>query len=217
MNTVRVIGPRDLQHNGKPKLNAGETLVWTVSKAADDWQRELSPFHLGPVPLYDGRTARCMENAWQYAKVYAQHADASGQPLPHYWHWAEEGWAKPAVRYPMGKGAKPLYLLWQGERLGYIEARQRVYWRLYRDAVQATAGFNTLRSLHEQGPLCLFDFDGYDHEAMGLTLADVIRLTNRPMGHAFVLKAMLTQGHRVEAADVLEQEAAAQPVQASLF
>lgn len=194
---MRVIGPREL----KSAQERGEHIVSTVSAADQDWQRELSPFHLGPVPLYDGTTARCMENAWQYAKVYAAHADDTGAPTPAYWSWARLGWSRPAVRYPMGKGAKPLYCLWAGERLDYLSARAKVYWVLYRDAVRETAGFAHLRELHARGPLSLFDFDGYDAEMRGMCLREVTRYPNRPMGHAFVLKAMLLYG-----ADVAPQD-----------
>jgi len=196
---IRVIGPRELEEARR----AGENIVSTVSAAEQDWQRELSPFHLGPVELYDGHRARCMENGWQFAKVYACHADEEGKPLPAYWEWAQAGWAKPAQRYPMGKGAKPMYSLWDGEHLGYLEARARVYWPLYRDAVRNTAGFARLQELHAKGPLSLFDFDGYDAQARCLSIKDVSLYVPRPMGHAFVLKAMLMYGPDVAPSDLL--------------
>lgn len=37
----------------------------------------------------------------------------------------------------------------------------------------------------------LIDFDGYDHYELGMTLKDVLNNSNRSMGHAFVLAAML--------------------------
>ncbi len=187
---VRIIGPAEQ----RAAQAAEEPVVWTVSHASEDWQRDLSPFFLGPVPLYAGREARCMENAWQYAKVYASEADEHGEPTAEYWRWATQGWARGAVRYPKGKGAKPLYLLWDGQRLDYLQARQRVYWTLYRDAVRRTKGFERLVQLHERGPLTLFDFDGYDHERREMSLRDVANHAARPMGHAFVLKAMLLYG-----------------------
>lgn len=220
MHPIRVIGPSDLQATQR----SGVPVVWTVSHAQDDWQRELSPFFLGPVALYDGIESVCMENAWQFAKVFAAHADAAGNPTDAYWDWARKGWARAAVRYPMGKGAKPLYLLWQGERLSYVEARRRVYWPLYRDAVKRTAGFARLKSLHEAGQLVLFDFDGYDHDRLGMSLHQVAHHTAKPMGHAFVLKAMLMFGDDIEPQQLQELEAqrdaalAAQlPHQGSLF
>lgn len=202
---VRVIGPRELD----AATRAGETVVWTVSKAPEAWQRELSPFNLGPVPLYGGGEATCMENAWQYAKVYANHVDAAGEPTEAYWAWANDGWRRPAVRYPMGKGAKPLYSLWEDEKLGYLDARKRVYWPLYRDAVKLTAGFQRLKELHAAGPVTLFDFDGYDAPA-AWSLRDVANNPSRPMGHAFVLKAMLLHGEGIEPGELPEQNPAPQ-------
>lgn len=197
---IVVVGPKD-----RRKTLAGEQLVNTTSHASNDWQRGLSPFFLGPCPLYDGRAAMRMENAWQFSKVFQAHADSDGMPLESYWKWAEAGWRSEfAHRYPMGKGSKPLYLLWEGERLGYVEGRLRVYWKLYRDAVRLSPAFEQLKALHASGvQLVLFDFDGYDHEAMGMRLGQVLLNDTRPMGHAFVLKSMLLFGEKVEATDVL--------------
>ena len=101
----------------------GSLVVDTTSKGGV-WAG-LSPFTLGPCPLYGGRSSLNMENAWQFAKVYKQHATPSGEPTAAYWEWAEKGWAdRWAHRYPMGKGAVPLYSLWDGERLSYVEARR---------------------------------------------------------------------------------------------
>lgn len=214
---IRIVGPKERA----AAESAGIPLIWTVSKSERDWQAQLSPFSLGPVPLYTGTTAACMENAWQYAKVYAAHAEPDGTPTTEYWKWARDGWARQAVRYPMGKGAKPLYLLWDGQRLDYISARAQVYWPLYRDAVRKTPGFAHLKSLHARGALALFDFDGYDHEALGASLADVTQDPVRKMGHAFVLKAMLLYGDDVAVEDLWallgQHKPAPPPQQSSLF
>lgn len=193
---IKVIGPRER------KDAAVGPLINTTSHA-DDWQREFSPFYLGPVPLYDGHRAIRMENAWQYAKVYAQHLDPEGNPSSAYWDWAIRGWARfGASRYPMVKGAKPAYLWWNGEKLGYVDGRLKVYFPLYRDAVRKMAAFAKLQELAKEGPVTLWDFDGYDHEALGLSLRQVFLNPNRPMGHAFVLKAMLLYGPDVQFADI---------------
>ncbi len=154
----------------------------------------LSPFNLGPCQLYGGFEALNMENAWQFAKVYASQVDANGDPTDDYWTWAQQGWrdAKPH-RYPMGKGAKPLYSLWGTEKLGYIEARRRIYAPLYIVAVQQTQSFQDLLSLINGGEnVTLRDYDGYDHQDKGMSLTDVLNDPKRKMGHAFVLKALLT-------------------------
>eukprot|EP00696_Hemimastix_kukwesjijk_P011838 gnl/Hemi2/24845_TR8355_c0_g1_i1.p1 gnl/Hemi2/24845_TR8355_c0_g1~~gnl/Hemi2/24845_TR8355_c0_g1_i1.p1 ORF type:complete len:193 (+),score=32.92 gnl/Hemi2/24845_TR8355_c0_g1_i1:80-658(+) len=117
----------------KPLFLTSGSLVNTTSGAKDEWMRGLSPFFVGPITLYGGHVARNLENAWQYCKVYPQHVDADSlEILPAYWTWAKHGWAqKTAVRFPMGRGAKPLFSLWDGSRLGYIEARKKIYAPLY--------------------------------------------------------------------------------------
>lgn len=197
---IRIVGLKE-RNSVKPH----ELLVDTTSKSASAWTTDLSPFHLGPCPLYDGLVSKTMENAWQYAKVYADHVGVDGAPNAAYWAWAREGWGRDqAVRYPRGKGARPEYSWWAGQRLDYVQARQQVYWPLYRDAVARTAGFARLKALYEAGQaLVLFDFDGFDHDARGQSLGDVLLQTLRPMGHAFVLKAMLLHGPAVSPEDLL--------------
>lgn len=207
-NHILVVGPRESRAS-----YAHLPVVFTVSKA-EDWQRELSPFHLGPSPLYGGHVARCVENGWQFSKCYARDIGPAGEILPSYLPWARDGWARPAVRYPMGKGAKPEFCLWDGQRLGYVEARKQVYWRLYRDAVRQTDGWKRLVEMHERGPIALWDFDGFDHDRQGMPLSAVIEQTRRPMGHAFVLKAMLMYGTGIEADDIAGLESPAPTVPA---
>ena len=149
--------------------------------------RNLSPMLLGPVPLYDGMWSRTMENAWQFSKVY---------PACVYWPWARAGWDNPrAVRYPVGRGAKPLYSLWAGEQLGYIAARKRIYIPLYAQAVRfhQLSLLADLRNRACQGDIVILDFDAYDHRALGYSWDDVVNDPDRKMGHGFVL-AMMIEG-----------------------
>lgn len=173
-------------------------VVDTTSRSTEAWSRGLSPFYIGPVPIYDDKLAANMENAWQYCKVYHQHLGADGNPSPDYWRWATAGWAAPeAKRYPMGRGAAPAYSWWNGERLGYIDARKRIYCPLYAHGVVDTPAFRRLVETYEQ---CVFedkilllrDFDGYDHTRAGLTLQQVLNNPQKKMGHAFVLAMLLT-------------------------
>lgn len=155
--------------------------------------RPLSPFLLGPVPLYAGQWSKTMENAWQYAKVYPQHQFEPGA----YWAWATAGWGNPrAVRYPMGKGAKPLFSLWAGDHHGYVDARRRIYIPLYAWAVRMyqLPLLAELRGMAAQGDVVLIDFDAYDHRALGYSWEDVISDPDRTMGHGFVL-AMMIEGY----------------------
>jgi hypothetical protein len=106
----------------------------------------------------------------------------------------------------MGRDAKPLGSLWDGQLLDYVSARKLIYFPTYRDAVRSTDAFRRLSSLFkETGQIVLWDFDGYDHDRLGMTLRDVIHCTEegRKMGHAFVLKCMLLYGEDVAPDDVL--------------
>ena len=183
-----------------PSEDDGAVVVNTTSRASQEWERSLSPFFLGPCRLYDDHESRVLENAWQYSKLYAVHADAEGEPTEAYWAWAEAGWASPkAVRYPMGKEGRPLCSLWDGHGLGYVEARKRIYGPLYVEAVRKTEGWKKLEALRSEGrPIVLRDFDGYDHVALGMSLTDVLNDPGRKMGHAFVLAMMLTQDPGLE-------------------
>ncbi len=204
MHRIQIIGPKD-------QALPGCTVIDTTSKSPEVWTTMFSPFFLGPVSLYGDLVAKKMENAWQFAKVYADMLDDQGNPSDAYWEWAKEGWASSkAQRYPRGKGAKPAYALWDGQHLGYIEARKSVYFELYKEAVGRTPSFAMLKRLVEEKPVALFDYDGYDHDKMGMSLAEVIANPARPMGHAFVLKAMLMYGKDIRAEDVPD-------VQPSLF
>ena len=164
-----------------------------------DWEQGLSPFFLGPIDLYMGLTSINFENAWQFAKVYKQHTNANGNPTQKYWDWAKQGWADSwAHRYPMGRGAIPEYSLWEGEKLGYIEARKRIYIPLYASKVKETHAFKHLRGIavraKEEGKdLYIRDFDGYNLKGLGMTYDDVINCESRKMGHGFII-AMLLDG-----------------------
>ena len=78
-------------------------------------------------------------------------------------------------------------------RLGYIEARERIYIPLYARGVTATAAFAALAELAGRENVALVDFDGYDHVKMGKSYDDVRADPSKPLGHSFVL-AMLLDG-----------------------
>jgi len=171
-----------------------EGVIVVDTTSSSGWTRDLSPFLLGPCNLYGGHTARNMENAWQFAKVYSQHTDPNGDPTKAYWEWATKGWAdETAHRYPVGKGAIPLYSLWDGQRLSYIEARKKIYAPLYVEAVKQTRGWDTLQLAYETASkLYLRDWDGWDMVRWGMqNLRQVLNNPRRKMGHAFVLKMLL--------------------------
>ena len=176
------------------KLEGYGIVVNTTSRSPNQQHRQLSPFYLGPCELYGGYSSKNMENAWQFAKVYREHADENGDPTEDYWRWAENGWNDSrAHRYPMGKGKVPMYSLWKGRKLDYIEARKEIYIPLYAKAVLKTEAYRVLKSTYESGQtIALKDFDGYYRKDK--SWEEVINDPSRKMGHAFVL-AMLLEGY----------------------
>lgn len=159
--------------------------VSTVSNSGE-WSR-LSPFLLPAPP------AKNLENLWQYSKVYRQYADALNNPTSDFYKWREKGFNDAlAHRYPMGKGARPLYSLWAGKRLSYVEARKAIYAPEYAKNVILTDSYTRLVYLYQQaGEITLKDYDAYDHIVMNMSLIDVINNPDKKMGHAFVLAMML--------------------------
>ena len=194
---VHVVGPREYPPSLVPPL-----IINTTSRSRT-WSQGLSPFYLGPCPLYPGAVApesKTMEGLWQYTKVYPQHVGPGRLPLPTYFDWARAGWEAPrAVRYPMGREAVPAFSWWAGEALGYVEARKRIYIPIYAKAVVPTPSFQRLLEQYKRdGEITLWDFDGYDHLRLGMTLRDVVNEPKRKMGHAFVLAHLLeTLANRV--------------------
>lgn len=178
------------RYNAKIPDNA--ICVNTTSRS-NNWSRDLSPFVLGPVDLYNGYIAENVENAWQYSKVYYDYLDDNGDPSEEYWKWAKKGWSNNyANRYPMGKGMVPEYSYWNGEKLSYIEARKKIYIPIYGNAVKDIYAFRKLKKLaSEDKDMYLIDFDGYNHKRIGMSYHEVINSKTKKMGHAFVLAMML--------------------------
>lgn len=197
---IEVITFQDLRN-----LNVNsEDVVITVSKSKI-WSAGLSPFNLGPCNLYQNYTAKNVENAWQFSKVYEKHIK-NDEVTDEYWEWARKGWNDNyAHRYPMGKGVIPKFSLWNDERLSYIQARKKIYIPLYCNAVKETDAFKKLKTVYEEHKkenkdLYLVDFDAYRHNELNMTYKDVINCERRKMGHAFVLAMMLEVHDKLEKA-----------------
>jgi len=184
--SVIIIGPRD-------RLQDKDVRIINVTSHSTNVFKQLSPFYLGPVNLYSSYRAERMENGWQYAKVYREHLDEKGNPSHAYFSWAHRGWLSLyADRYPMGKSAVPEYSWWGGEKLGYIEARKKIYIPLYHTAAKDTEAFRLLREQYRMhGTIALWDFDGWDNRKLQMSLNAVVDYKERKMGHAFVLAMML--------------------------
>lgn len=177
-HSIKVIGPKDNY--------TGDYI--NVTSRSKDWGKELSPFNL------PGTIAKCVENAWQFSKVYDVFVDSSGNPTPEYFTWAQLGFQlDKAVRYPMGRGKKPLYSYWKGQKLSYVEARKHIYIPIYASAAFQTEAYQRLlRMYNNYEPIVLWDFDGYDNVKYKKSYADIINDVTHPLGHAFVIAMMLT-------------------------
>lgn len=194
MQTIRVMNKR------AKKFPDGAVVIDTTSNSSN-WSAALSPFHVGPIKLYGGRTATCLENAWQFCKVYLQHTDINCNPTLDYWDWAEAGWVAPAKRYPMGRGARPLYSLWDNQRHDYISARRNIYAPLYAKYVVLEPAYTKLQTMLDNCAshdvqLVLLDYDGYDvgpitKDNAAEKLKEVLENPAKKMGHAFVIAGLL--------------------------
>lgn len=193
---VRVTGMRSKIPNA---ADDNVLVLNCTSRSKEPKWRQFSPFLLGPVMVPLGATkgvvSKTHENAWQYSKVYSRHVDKEGEPTADHWKWAEKGFHNPkAVRFPMGKGAKPEYSIWNREKYGYVEARKKIYAPTYAELVMKTPAFKELKAIIESGKyktIWFRDFDGYDSVARGMSLKEVINEPKRKMGHSFVLAGCL--------------------------
>lgn len=170
-----------------------DAIVIDTTSHSSNWSRGLSPFIIEGGPLYGGYYAKNVENAWQASKVYAPY-DNNGQPTEFYFRWAKNLWdSKRAVRYPMGKGAKPEYAYWDGKKYLYIDARKNIYIPIYSRGLIKTSAFKQLYELYktEKKDIYLVDFDGYNHIKKGMTIRDVINCPDKTMGHAFIIYSLL--------------------------
>lgn len=177
-------------------LREGFITINTTSNGSVTLYKQLSPFYLNNEQYFYGEYfANNFENLWQYSKVYECHVNEDGEPTEAYFEWATIGWAKKrAERYPMGKGAKPLYSYYKGQKLNYIEARKLIYVPYYAREVLKTQAFKYLKQMHQAGEkIALQDFDGYDYLALDMSLEDVLNCEKRKMGHAFVLAMLLEE------------------------
>ena len=172
-----------------------------------DFGRGLSPFVLGPIPMYDGLASKTFEAVWQFCKVYEEHLGPDGEPNQSWREWSRQGWPTSSeeyvatdvslLRYPLGKGKRPVYTYWNGAHLSYIEARKQIYVPLYQRAVRDTESWRRLRELYEEqraygSGVRMFDFDGQNLFNMnGRTYVDALEDPTRIFGHSLILCAML--------------------------
>ncbi len=185
----------------KDKAPKGFDLDITPVSKDDEWG-SLSPFHLGPCRTPDGVMFMNMENLWQYSKVYEDHLVNSndifhGEISRDWWEWHLKGSvSKQAHRYPMGKGAKPLFSKWGNLRLSYISARKQIYVPEYAQLVIHEKKFKTLLKEYKKGAkIVLRDYDTYDIQKAYPDVRNpwltAIQNENAKFGHAFVIALAL--------------------------
>lgn len=196
MNNLMVVSPRD-------KVPEGFTVINTTSRDTGIMGKQLSPFFLSGIPIYEGIIAKNLENAWQFSKVYAEFADDNKNPTEQYFKWAKKGWSDNyAHRYANGKGNIPLYSfwktynqdknIWEEHRWDYVTARKNIYFPLYAKAIITTKVFSQIKERLKNGEkIALWDFDGYDHASRKMSYEDVVNSPKYKCGHAFVLYGLL--------------------------
>jgi len=161
-----------------------KALIVDTTSRSTGWSKELSPFVL------TNTRGNIVENFWQFLKVYPDQVDANGIPTEEWRKWAMRGISSSnPQRYPKGKGAKPLFHYYKGEKLGYVQARKKIYIPQYANAVLRTQAYDVLRDVNESGiDIVLLCFDGYQtNKPLGYVVHDL----TKSMGHAFVLKMLL--------------------------
>jgi len=166
-----------------------------VTSRSSSWGKHLSPFNLGPVNLYDGYWSHNIENAYQFASLYAEHMTVDGVPSPHYWEWAQKGWKSVVpIKYPLGVWSKPECHWWKGKKLTRLEAQNQIFLPLYKQAVTKTSVFARLKELYETNQdIYLIDFEGYDHRFLEKSWEQVMNDPDRPIGQGFAL-CMILEG-----------------------
>lgn len=97
--------------------------------------------------------------------------------------------------------AAPAYAWWEGQRLGYIEARKRIYVPAYARLARRTPAFAALSAMVAAGEnVLIVNLDGPPlgaypdgREASADTMRDAINDPGHPFGHGYVVAAMLAQ------------------------
>jgi len=172
----------------------GFTQIVALAKTTPEYG-ELSPFNLrneqGQIlenvwqfskvyPKVPSTVARFSSRSSRIVWTWPEetHLDPNGNPTPEYWKWREAGMNNPyPVRAPVGwahlktcayaleKDCPPSE---ENPKLGYIEARKRIYLPIYLKAVIHEPKFHELLQRWRNGEnLLIIDVDGPHQESMG--------------------------------------------------
>ncbi len=192
-----------------------------VTTRTKEWSRELSPFLLGPVDTYCEKQkmlqAVSVEVAWQYSKIYNHKLEGEklvaldfqqkdGSPNAKWFTWRDAAFGNPEfkeshpqfkankhlVRRAFPKGSTIAAWYWDGRVItDPVEARREIYATLYCREVKRSKAFAQLQGLNAKGDVAIFDMDGYDYLALGMSPDDTIRDLNHSWGHGLLLTLML--------------------------
>lgn len=125
-----------------------------------------------------------VENAWQYLKVWE--SENNIWDMNRAFNGFEENLAK---RYIFDKNTKATGHYFNGQIIGLVEARCRIYCNLYwqlLDLPNRQELLNRLRSVKEDFYIC--DFDTYKLEKLGINnVFEAITYTKKPFGHGYLV------------------------------
>ena len=167
--------------------------VLNVTSRSKNWGKNLSPFFLGPIETKNG-TSQNVENAWQFSKVYREHTYESPRNkllIPtNDWHdWMNSGFQDTyAHRYPMGKGKIPVFSFYESKRMGYVEARKKIYIPLYLQGLRNSDYYiQFIDFVRDNKNIAFIDFDVYNNIESKETLEEIKNNPKKRYGHGFVL------------------------------
>lgn len=149
-------------------------------KEHPNFEKDLSPFYIGPVISSDGVKANIFEIFWQCGKVYPPHDD-NGKPNQAFFEWRNKFYALNKVSKELMRHACEdlgchhndcrYFAYFDKEKkeyipLNYVESRKRVYIVEYAKLVYKTESFKWLKSLLDSGhKIALLDFDGFNYHS----------------------------------------------------
>lgn len=210
----------DAWRRNRSRMTGRLPVTVNVTTRTRAWSRFLSPILMGPVATYreGGRLLQALsaEVAWQYSKVYSCNKSGGkrlplnfqkkdGRPNAKWFRWRDRAWSNPRfhwghprfaaskhlVRRAFPKGSTVAAWYWDGKLLDPVTARREIYARLYCRFVRRTPAYRRLQRLHAQGDVIIYDYDGYDHVALGMSPEDTIRALDHSWGHGLLLTLML--------------------------
>ena len=180
-----------------PEIAPINSVDINTTSRSTTWSRGLSPFIIEGGKVWTGDHAKNVECLWQFSKCYKCHVDENGEPNEEWYKWAKKGWnTKSGVRYPMGKDVIPLYTYWNHRKYDYLEAKEKLYVKMYFRSVRTTDAYRRLEEIYKvclekNMILVLRDFDAYNHIKLKMTPYDILKHPTKKFGHGFVLMFML--------------------------